>query len=485
VDKGQSPQTGGERKAASNALFLLLTNASRIVFNAGLFLIIARILGAEELGRYQFALSYAALFAVVVHLGLNDLIIRQVAVNRERGPFYFTVGIIVKSVMGVLITAVTVITISLSGKSSSVQEMVFAAALTTTLITGIETVVVAFFYAHERMSYVLGLSALKSALNAAVGIAVALSGWGARGILWGFLGVEVVCAVLVFIWARGRLGVWFTSVRWRDFPTTLWHSLPFALNGVFITVYTQLHYSLLSFYAGDKATGIYTAAAKLITFLNFIPSALTQALYPYLARLAAGQGENPRGPMMRWVRYLAAISFPAAVLLAFRAAPFIDLVYGRGYGASARVLAVLGFALPFSFATYPYAIALNAIHRERANTAVAAGAALINVAANFILIPRLGPLGAAISFLITEAAQSIARQILVRLWMGSLGLPSLLVRLAVPAVLMALLMQLTDRLPLYAELPLLVIVYLGTAFAVGAIKRDDLGTWLRRPAAPH
>lgn len=478
------PHTGGERKAASNALFLLLTNASRIVFNAGLFLIIARILGAEELGRYQFALSYAALFAVVVHLGLNDLIIRQVAVNREKGPFYFTIGVIVKSVMGVLITAVTAITVTVSGKSLSIQEMVLAAALTSTLITGIETVVVAFFYAHERMAYVLGLSALKSALNAGIGIAVAYAGWGARGILWGFLAVEVVCAVLVFIWARGRLGIWFINIRWRDIPITLWHSLPFALNGVFITIYTQLHYSLLSFYTGDKATGIYTAAAKLITFLNFIPSALTQALYPYLARLAAGQGEDPRGPMMRWVRYLAALSFPAAVLLAFRAAPFIDLVYGRGYGESARVLAILGFALPFSFATYPYAIALNAIHRERANTIVAAGAALINVTANFILIPRFGPLGAAISFLITEAAQSVARQILVRKWMGTLELPSLLVRLVIPAGLMALLMQLTHRLVLFAEVPILIVFYLGTAFAVGVLKRDDLGTWFRRPASP-
>jgi O-antigen/teichoic acid export membrane protein len=476
----RADNVGGPNSVVANAAYLLATNAYRILLNMAIFFVIARVLGAEELGRYAFALSYATLFSVAVDLGLNDLIIRQVAVNRAEGPLYFTVAVIFKLVMGVLVTAATAVTIGVSGKPTAVQELVLAAALTTSLVSGVETVVVAFFYAHERMSYVLILGVVRVTLNAAVGIGAALAGLGARGVLWGFLAVETVVAAFAFWWVRRRLGVRFTRVRAHDFPPLLWRSLPFGLNGIFITIYMQLHYSLLSFFSGDAATGVYAAAAKLVTFLCFIPTALTQALYPYLSRLAAGEGDGPRRPAVRSIRYLALISFPAALYLFFRAGAVVSLVYGDEYGDAARLLAVLALTLPFVFATYPAAVALNAIRRERANTAVAAGAAAVNVAANLILVPFLGPLGAALAFLATESSQSIARQLMLRFFVGPLHLVRNLARALPPTAAMGLAMYFTRALPLFAEVPILAGVYVAAAFATRAVGAEDLAPLLRR-----
>lgn len=470
----------GRRRVASNAAYLLATNAYRVLLNMAIFFVIARVLGAEELGRYAFALSYATLFSVAVHLGLNDLIIRQVAVNKDDGPLYFTVAVAVKLVMGVLITAATAITIGVSGKPTAVQELVLAAALTTSFVAGVETVVVAFFYAYERMSYVLVLGVLKVTLNAAVGIGAALAGFGARGILWGFLAVETLVAAFAFYWVRRRLGIRFTRPPARAFTSLLWRSLPFGLNGVFITIYMQLHYSLLSFFAGDAATGVYAAAAKLVTFLCFIPSALTQALYPYLSRLAANANADPGKAAARSIRYLALLSFPAAIYIFLRAGAIVDLAYGAGYGEAARLLAVLALTLPFVFASYPAAVALNAVRKERANTAVAAGGAAVNVAVNLILVPLWGPLGAAVTFLATELSQGVARLGLLRLWLGRLGLLTSLARIVPAAAAMALATYFTRALPLYAEIPVLAVIYAGCAFLTGAIRRDDVAVLLRR-----
>jgi O-antigen/teichoic acid export membrane protein len=470
----------GAKKVAANAAYLLATNAYRILLNMAIFFVIARVLGAEELGQYAFALSYATLFSVAVHLGLNDLIIRQIAVNKDEGPLYFTVALAVKLVMGVLVVAATAVTIGVSGKPTAVQELVLAAALTTSFVAGVETVAVAFFYAYERMSYVLVLGVLRVTLNAVVGIGAALAGFGARGILWGFLAVETLVAALAFFWVRRRLGVRFTRPPARAFPTLLWQSLPFGLNGIFITIYMQLHYSLLSFFAGDAATGVYAAAAKLVTFLCFIPSALTQALYPYLSRLAAGADGDPGKVAARAIRYLALLSFPAAVYIFLRAGAIVDLAYGAGYGEAASLLAVLALTLPFVFASYPAAVALNAVRRERANTAVAAGGAAVNVAANLVLIPLWGPLGAAAAFLATESAQSVARLALLRLWLGRLGLFNTLARVIPAAAAMALAAYVTRALPLYAEIPTLAVIYIGCAFLTGAVRGDDVAVLLRR-----
>jgi len=470
----------GRRRVAANAAYLLATNAYRILLNMAIFFVIARVLGAQELGRYAFALSYATLFSVAVHLGLNDLIIRQVAVNKDDGPLYFTVAVAVKLVMGVLITAATAITIGVSGKPTAVQELVLAAALTTSFVAGVETVVVAFFYAYERMSYVLVLGVLKVTLNAVVGIGAALAGFGARGILWGFLAVETLVAAFALYWVRRRVGIRFTRPPARAFSSLLWRSLPFGLNGIFITVYMQLHYSLLSFFEGDAATGVYAAAAKLVTFLCFIPSALTQALYPYLSRLAANANADPGKVAARSIRYLALLSFPAAIYIFLRAGAIVDLAYGAGYGEAARLLAVLALTLPFVFASYPAAVALNAVRKERANTAVAAGGAAVNVAVNLILVPLLGALGAAVTFLATESTQGVARLALLRHWFGRLGLLTSLARIVPAAAAMGLATYLTRALPLYAEIPVLAVIYAGCAFLTGAIRRDDVAVLLRR-----
>jgi len=478
MDAIEENGAGGSRVVA-NAVYLLATNVYRVLLNMAIFFVIARLLGTEELGRYAFALSYATLFSVAADLGLNDLIIRQVAVNKEEGPLYFTVAVAVKLVMGVVVTAATAVTIGVSGKPTAVQELVLAAALTTSLVAGVETVVVAFFYAYERMSYVLILGVMRVTLNAVVGIGAAVAGFGARGILWGFLAVEALVAAFAFYWARRRLGIRFVRPPARVFPSILWRSLPFGLNGIFITVYMQLHYSLLSFFAGDAATGVYAAAAKLVTFLGFIPSALTQALYPYLSRLAA-DGTGPRGPAAGSIRYLALISFPAGLYLFLRAGAVVDLAYGAGYGGASQLLAVLALTLPFVFASYPAAVALNAVRRERANTVVAGGGAAVNVAVNLILIPLWGPVGAAVAFLVTESSQSVARQIMFRVWVGPLELIRNLGPIVLATAVMALAMYFTRSLPLYAELPILAVVYAGAALATGAVRRRDVAAVLRR-----
>jgi len=248
----------------------------------------------------------------------------------------------------------------------------------------------------------------------------------------------------------------------------------------------QLHYSLLSFFTDDAATGVYAAAAKLVTFLCFIPSAMTQALYPYLSRLAAAGDGGPRKAAGSSIRYLALISFPAAVYLLFRSDAVISLVYGAAYAndpRAAKSLAVLALTLPFVFATYPAAVTLNALRRERANTAVAGGAAALNVVANLILVPLWGYWGAAAAFLATESSQSVARQILLRVFLGPFALARNVLPVAAAAAVMAAAMYFTRALPLFAELPILAVVYAAGALLTGAVRRDDLAA-VFRPSRP-
>lgn len=467
------------RRVWANAAYLFAANIWRVLVNMAVFFVIARVIGSAELGRYAFALSFATLFAIAADLGFNDLIIRDVASHRLHAGPYLGTAFVVRAALGTIAAGATVLAAGLSGKPAAVQELVCAAALTTALVSGVETAAVALFYAYERMSYVLALGLFKSTANASVGITAALAGFGARGILWGFLLVESVSALTAFYLVRFRLGVRMNFPNFRGIGQLIVKSLPFGLNGIFITIYMQLHYSLLSFFKGDVITGNYAAAAKLVTFLAFVPSALTQAVYPYLSRLAASPDRSARGPAATTLRFLTLIAFPTATFLYLRAGVVVASIYGAKYTAADILLKTIALAIPFVFANYPLAVALNAVRRERANTVVAAAGAAVNVATNFVFIPLWGGAGAAAAYVLTEGVQAVARGILARRWVGPLGFGRTVTPIIISTAVLAVASFATRRLPFYVEVPGLTVIYFASAFLTGALTKKDLAVFSR------
>jgi O-antigen/teichoic acid export membrane protein len=463
-----------------NAALLLAANTYRVICNAALFLIIARFLGSAELGRYQFALSFAALFGVAVHLGLNDLIIRSVAAAKEKAGYYLTHAFFIKSLVGIVITGVTVGAIALSGKPPAVRELVAVAAVTFSMVTGLDTVVVAFFYAFEKMAYVLALGVLRSTLLIGLGAAAVFAGAGARGVLWALLVIEIIYFVLAFILMRARLGVKFERLKLSDVPTFVREGVPFALNGVFVIIYGQLHYTLLGFWAGDAATGEYTAAAKPVTFLAFVPSAVTQALFPFLSRKYATSPDDVGPPLGKTIRYLLVLSIPAALFAFLRAGEIVRILFGPEYTESVIILRILALAVPVIFCGYPLWAAMNAIRREKQNTAVTGVAVVVNVAANVVLIPIFGPIGAAVSYVATEAIQNFIRVILVHKYIGAFGLIKNAAAVIPAATFLTVLLLMPFSMNVFVEILLYGFLYVAAIIVTRGVSFDEILSIVRR-----
>jgi O-antigen/teichoic acid export membrane protein len=78
------------------------------------------------------------------------------------------------------------------------------------------------------------------------------------------------------------------------------------------------------------------------------------------------------------------------------------LIYGESYAYAAPAFAVLSLALPLFFLNYALTHQVIGWDGQRAYLAIVTLALAANVAANFLLIPSQGIVGAAISTLLTE-----------------------------------------------------------------------------------
>jgi O-antigen/teichoic acid export membrane protein len=169
-------------------------------------------------------------------------------------------------------------------------------------------------------------------------------------------------------------------------------SFPLAVNGGLQMLSPRVEFLVLSALAGDRETGVFLAALRVLEFLGVVPNAVVQGAMPALTREALQGGDRVRE---RTAATMALVATPAAVGLVLVAGGVVSLLYGGAYADSAAPLRLLAAAVVPLFMNALLSWALLA--RGRASwlprlTAARVGAALAFALA---LVPAFGPMGAA------------------------------------------------------------------------------------------
>jgi O-antigen/teichoic acid export membrane protein len=132
-----------------------------------------------------------------------------------------------------------------------------------------------------------------------------------------------------------------------------------------------------------------------------LPVALINSASPLLARLHVEDQKEFMREIARMARILATISWLLALGLALGAPWLMRTIYGTDYAAGTSTLAILAFSLPFAF----LGLAVSPWYQNTGLTAVAMRRHLfggsLNIGLNYLLIPRLGPAGAALGTMIS------------------------------------------------------------------------------------
>ncbi len=147
---------------------------------------------------------------------------------------------------------------------------------------------------------------------------------------------------------------------------------------------------------GFQPVGGYNAAFRLVEALRLLPAAVMAVTFPLLVQ--ARDTELLRSVSGR----LAAAGTLLAVVCAVGAPAIVPLIYGARYGYAVPAFAVLSLALPLFFLNYALTHQVIGWDGHRAYLVIVTLALLGNVAANVMLVPQRGIVGAAIATVLTE-----------------------------------------------------------------------------------
>jgi O-antigen/teichoic acid export membrane protein len=194
------------------------------------------------------------------------------------------------------------------------------------------------------------------------------------------------------------------TIFWKE---SFLKGMPFFIPALLAMVGSKFGVILLSKLAGDASVGVYGAALVIVDRLTVIPDGICTALFPTIASVYQRSKEDAISLFQKVFLYLVLLGLPMAVGTTLLASPIIKLIYGSKYQDSSLVLQILIWWLFMVFVNAIQSSTLSAIHREKKVAILPFISMPIYIFMNFLLIPKYGANGTAVSSIIASLVSSV------------------------------------------------------------------------------
>lgn len=359
--------------------------------------LLARILGPEELGVFSSAYALVGLTAFFLNLGMDTWLLRKAGmypdVRRLSGKI-----LKIKAGIGIwwsiaLVVVVPVIRPDLFSISMMVicSLDVWSDVCFNTQIQGLNV---------QRRMKTIGWLMLLSRGGRITGLAIIY-----------FLGFDSA-----FFFALSRATATFIgllAVTWlhrpklnsQGFMTTrdvINESLPYGVSDFLALIYTNADVTILALMAGTIAVGLYSPASGIIHALFVIPSALFTVIVPILTNVGVRDVSRFRKALPILFASFFIMGLILWLVLGFSAKWLMPFLLGEEYQFTGEILGVLSPIIFFKFISFACAVVLVCVGWQQRRLIYQLIVAVFNIGANILVIPLYGITGVAWVYVISE-----------------------------------------------------------------------------------
>ncbi|MCC6710913.1 MAG: flippase [Candidatus Pacebacteria bacterium] len=177
-------------------------------------------------------------------------------------------------------------------------------------------------------------------------------------------------------------------------------SLPFFLSAILITIYMRIDQIFIVKFINLTENGVYSIAVKLAELWTFIPMAIIAAIFPSIVDTKKNiEKFNKRFSQLTYL--ILFLSVTISIFMVIFGKTIIKYLYGNDYILSYNILIFYIWTLiPISLGmVISKWLTINELQKYQVFSTFAG--AIINIAFNIILIPKIGVIGAALSSLVS------------------------------------------------------------------------------------
>ncbi|MBP1655125.1 MAG: tuaB [Bacteroidetes bacterium] len=441
-------------------------------------ILLANHLGVTEYGLYSFALAFSMLFLPACDMGIDTLIVREIAARpasrAQTGRHALGLKLLLAGVAFLVIAAAAV----LEGSRGDRLHVLLLAGAVTVLRT-FPLTMSALFRSAQRMGIEAVLIVVQRLLEIAAVLAAVIAGLNLLTLMLLLVVAGFVSSLFAFALARHHgfaVAPAFTaSSAW----SLLRGGLPFALTSLAVALTFQIGTVILGSLLGEASVGIYRSAYNLVFALSGFSAAIAVALYPAVAEQHTENRQEAVRLSARAITSTLILGFPVATGCTALATPIIDTLYRADFSQAATTLRILAWWIPIMYTTTILGHILAAVNRQNLLLAISVVNAVVNVMLNLLLIPMIGHDGTAVATVATESLGLVLLSGAIYRIFGKVYDPGAIARVAAAAATILPLSLLSGTV---GVIPLVIggaLVYTAALLVTGVLTREDLRRTLR------
>jgi O-antigen/teichoic acid export membrane protein len=370
-------------------------------------LLLSRLLGVAGFGVYTYAITIAGLLSIPASLGLNRLLVREIAIYKTQSDWGLLRGIIAwanKIVLllgiGIALAAAAIVGIfGLGGSSNMTAFMIAFLSLPMMSLRGI------------RLAALQGLNKVVKGQIPELIITPVLMIVGV-GIAQAFLKTEFTTAWALAIYVAVTTVTCLVGTHWlnailpiqvrnsaSEYRIGFWlrSALPMMLLSGLQLINSQIDVLMIGAMKGTTAVGIYVVLLKSTQLIVYILGATNTVLAPIFAHLyAAGNFQQLRITLNNSTKLVLSISTLFTILLILGRKQYLSL-FGAEFLQGELALVLLSIGQLVNAGTGSVGVLLNMTRNENYTAISVALGLIFSILADLILIPKYGINGAAIS----------------------------------------------------------------------------------------
>lgn len=474
----QNKRRNPGRRVLINTGSMAGSSVWRIGISFVLQLAIARWIGLTALGEYTFALAILNVCQVLGELGLQTLLVRELAHQPSRRRGYFWVALVLQLGASLLIwVALFGLTrlLPIADELGMVLLLVGASLPFYAVTSAIQTI----FQAGERMELMLGVEMFINTLIFVLSIGLLWLGYGVRELVGVMIITQAISAFTCWVLLRRSdlLASPQASVRneWTALPKEAMQFYVLALADVLLH---RIDILLLRMFAGEVVLGIYSVAYNIVRVLMKVIQSYWRALYPTFARLLSQNSQRYVQLCTLGQRY-GCLALLFGALAAASIAEQLVGIFDENAADAAPVFRVLIWLAPV-FLIESYAILILMVERRPLHSLWSTAAHLLTIAVLLpILVLQFGAIGAAWAALIAALAGTVVGLFLLGRFRLPIDGSQLLLLAGVTIVTALCALLITWMWPIFWLWRVLLIglIFLAVSLVSAAISTKDLSTF--------
>ena len=414
ADAGSQP--GKKTGLLRNILSLGVVQIANYVFPFLTVPYVVRIIGPDKFGVINFSSAFIAYFVLLINFGFDLSATRAIAANRdnlEERNRIFNQVIFAKFFL--LAVSIGFFLVSLFLMPQFKNEKLVA--IFTFLICFSWVITPNWMYQGMQELSRIAVFNLSTKVIFTVVIFLIIKEKG--DYIWQPLAIsiaQIIVGIFSFVYAVRRYKLSLEKVKIGTILDLLWKERIIFFSMVVVNLYTTTNIVLLGFLQSTEQVGYYTAGYRLIMIVqSLISLPVSQALFPFIGSAFSLSKEKGLDLVRQVLPILTVVTGVAAVGL-WLLGPFVMLAfYGNTFAPAIIVFRILSF-LPIiiGWSNLLGVQTMINLKMDKLFFRITAFGAVASLGLNFLLVSRMGFVGSAWCWLLTEILITLCMYIALR-----------------------------------------------------------------------